>query len=195
MRQYIVAAAAAVAAIMTAGTALAADTATHNITLTGTMPDTCNIPTAPTTAASTNMTLNGGATTSASTVNVSNIFNTTTGALTGGSITLRFASAVCNYNATVSLQTTNGRLTRSGGTAVVAGTWLTAVDYSAVASWATFTSSTLNATGTAGAKINSTIGGPVVGNLDVQITVASSATPVAGGTYDDVLVLQIGTAL
>jgi hypothetical protein len=194
MRKYHVFAAAFVCGFIAAGAAYAADTATTVITLSGTAPSTCNIPTAPTAPSSSNMSLTAGGTAAANTVNVTNIFNTTTGALSGGNITLRFANVVCNYNAQIGLRTTNGNLTTAAAT-VVGGTFLTDIDYTAATSWGGAAVASLTANGTAGATTNTASGGANVGDLDLTITVAPSATPVYGGTYSDTLTLQVGAAL
>lgn len=194
MRKYHVFAAALACGTLVAGAVHAADTATTVITLSGTAPSTCNIPTAPTAPVSSNMTLNGGGTAAANAVTVTDIFNTTTGALTGGNITLRFPSVMCNYNATIGLRTTNGNLT-TGAATVVGGTFLTDIDYTASTAWGGAAVASLNATGTAGATTNTVSGGANVGDLDLTITVAPSALPVYGGTYSDTLTLQVGAAL
>lgn len=194
MRKYSKFAAAITCGLVIAGAAQAADTATTVITLSGVAPSTCNIPTAPTAPSATNMTLSGGGTAAANTVDVSSIFNTTTGALTGGNITLRFGNVVCNYNATIGLRTTNGNLTAAAGT-IVGGTFLNDIDYSATATWGAAPVATLNATGTPATTVNQAAGGANVADLDLTITVAPSATPVIGGTYSDTLTLQVGAAL
>lgn len=194
MRKYHVFAAALACGFFAAGAVHAADTATTVITLSGTAPSTCNIPTAPSAPSASNMTLNGGGTAAANTVNVTSIFDATTGALSGGNITLRFGNVVCNYNATIGLRTTNGNLTAAAGT-VVSGTFLNDIDYTASATWGAAPVATLNATGTAGTTTNVAAGGANVADLDLTITVAPSATPVIGGTYSDTLTLQVGAAL
>ncbi len=194
MRKYHVFATAFACGFLVAGAVLAADTSTTVVTLSGTAPSTCNIPTAPSAPSASNMTLAGGGTAAANTVNVSSIFDATTGALTGGNITLRFGNVICNYNATVGLRTLNGNLTAAAGT-IVGGTFLNDIDYTAQATWGAAPVATLNATGTAGATTNVVSGGANVADLDLTITVAPSATPVIGGTYSDTLTLQVGAAL
>lgn len=194
MRKYIVSAAAVAAAMALTTAAQAAPSASSDITITGVAESVCNIPSAPAPSANTNFTV-GASTAAATALTVTDFINDTTALANAAAITLTFGSAMCNYAHVLDLRTLNGGLLNAAPPAIVAGTFLDRVDYSASA---TFGGTTANLTtdGTAGlTNGGQAVAGANIGNLVLTITISAGATPVLVGTYTDTLRVQIGAAI
>lgn len=191
MRKYTSYVAVGLALALSVGTAQAADTSFTDITISGTVANTCNIPNTPVGSGASNITISStGASGGTTALAVTNLADGTTGFQNAGAITLTYGNAVCNYATFVSLQTTNGGMTGPG----VAAGFKNRVDYTATATFGGGTAS-ITTDGTALAT-NSDAAGPAFGDLVVDISIpADLVTPLIGGAYADTVRVQIGTAL
>ncbi|MBV9541047.1 MAG: hypothetical protein JO167_07245 [Alphaproteobacteria bacterium] len=198
---------AAAAALMCAAPAMAADTATNNIGISGTSPNTCTLNSGAQTAA-TNAAFTPGS--GSSTLAITALASAADASLQATSATLTFVG-MCNYKHNVGLKSANSGLQNantSNDPVAGSGSFIKKVGYTASYTWAGHSSSGsenltfTNNVGTGASAAASTttgatfaVAGANQGNLVLQLDVAASATPVVAGTYSDTLTVQIGAAL
>ena len=188
----------AAGAALLAGPAFAAPSASNDITINGTAPQVCTLGNPNTTGSATNATFAG------TTVSVTALASATDASLNQTSVTLRYAG-LCNYAHNVGLKSANGGLVNASGAANApvagSGTFIQRVGYTATANWAgandvlATSNSTTSYVAPGVVKANWSVAGANQGNLDVNVAIASSSTPVVAGTYGDTLTVGIGAAL
>ena len=170
----------------------ASDSATTQFTITGTAPNICSLPAPQTTGTANNATF------ASNTVNITQLVNPTTALVVPSSLALQFPNTLCNYNATVSLQSKSGGLISSGGSTIASGsgTFLQNVPYTVTASWGSF-NLTLDTSKLSGSSMtaSSQTGGAIAGNLTLTFATQASALPVLQGAYQDTVTFKIGASL
>lgn len=195
---------ATVAAMMTSGSAFAADTASANITLSANVPNTCYIVgltpgTLPTNVSGTSA---NNTTSGAVTVSYNNeLANPSTAVAVAKAVTYNL-SAYCNYAShTVGLQSVNGGLVTASNQNTV-GNFDHRINYTASYVWDGTVSPSITTSGNLGngtsfAKTdNKTAALPTnVTNATLTITTAVGTDPLVQGTYGDTLKISLGAAL
>jgi hypothetical protein len=192
---------AATAALLCGGPAFAADTANTTVAITGTSPNTCTLAPAAATVPV------GGVTSTATTVNVTPLFDTTDSHVITGGITLNW-TGMCNYVHNITLKSDNGALINASAAtnAPVAGSgaFTQRLGYTANFVWAGTSATTAipditsTSDATSAGPVNTsatTISGANAGNLAVTLGFAAHTAPTVAGAYADNLTVQIGAAL
>ena len=179
--------------IVAAGDAIAANTTSWQFNLRATVPGTCSIQNGRT--VSTNNSVIGGPGNSPTTIDFSPAVNLTT-ALLSAANAVWAADAMCNNFATRAL------LASQGGTMinaqlpqVVAGAFLSKVDYTIDGNWASMALVPLVANRPPQTPVQSTtqIGGAINGPLQLTFAVPASGVPLVAGKYTDVVTLTLLT--
>lgn len=199
MKKLIIAATAVAA--LTASSAFAAADASSSVTYEGTVANTCVLGALSAVGSSNSGTLSGTTVSFAA----GTFADTTTAKLNANSQSLKFADSYCNYAHTVSLKSTNGGMvsTNNGAAAVVGGTFVKMVGYTATLGWASsasapslsVASSTASAAGAGTATDTDGIGGANRGDLTMDFTTTATTDPVLKGTYSETFTVQIGASL
>ena len=129
-----------------------------------------------------------------STVTFTQFLDPQTALVQPSNITLRFAGAMCNYNANVSLSSKNGGLVSSSTPTALsgAGSFLQIVPYTVTAAWGTVGVTLDTSTGT---SATAPAGGANAADLTLTIATQKSALPVMQGVYQDTLIVKIGAQL
>lgn len=163
----------------------ALESAGSNLTVGGEAKQVCRLP-APTVG----QTSNAGF--ASSTINITKLLDDTNATVKASSITLTYPSALCNYNAIISLATANGGLvTQSPG----APGFLNKVDYVIQGTWGGVTLPMLDTTGkTPNSYVSADAGGAAVGDLVLNITMPDGTMPVVAGQFSDIITVKIGAA-
>lgn len=193
MRNIVVAPIAAALIAATAGSAIAANTSSWQFNLQTTVPGTCSIQNGHTVGA-----LNavvGAPGTSPTTINFSPAVNQTTAFLSAANATWA-ADAMCNNFATqATLASQSGTMFNAALPTVVAGAFLTKVDYTVVGNWASVTLLPLIANRPPQTPVSSAtpIGGAINGPLQLTFQVPASGVPLVAGSYTDVMTLTLFT--
>ena len=180
------------AATLLSPAAQAQDSASTQFTITGTAPKVCALPAPVTTGTASNATF------ASNTINITQFVDPNTALVTPSNLSLQFPNTLCNYNATVSLQSKSGGLVSNNASTVAngSGAFLQNVPYTVNASWGSFsllldTSTSKGSTLTAANQTN----GATAGNLTLTIATAASTLPVPQGSYQDTLTLKIGAPM
>lgn len=198
---------AASAALICAGPAFAADSASNAISISGSSPNTCTLDSG-TQGAVTNSAYTPGA--GASTLAITNLASATDASLQATSAVVTYVG-MCNYAHNVGLKSLNSGLqnnTAANDPLASSGSFIKKVGYTASYTWAGHSSGageTLSfsndvGTGASAAAAATTgttfaVAGANSGNLVLTFGITGSATPVVAGTYSDTLTVQIGAAL
>lgn len=193
MRRLLTLSIAAVLSASAAGAAFAANTSSWQFNLQTTVPGTCSIQNGRTVG-----TLNavvGAPGSSPTTINFSSAVNQTTAFLNAANATWA-ADAMCNNFATqATLASQAGTMFNSALPTVVAGAFLTKVDYTVAGNWASVTLLPLIANQPPQTPISSAtpIGGAINGPLQLTFQVPASGVPLVAGNYTDVMTLTLFT--
>ncbi len=170
----------------------AQDSGSTQFTITGTAPKVCALPVPVTTGTASNATF------ASNTINITQFVDPNTALVTPSNLSLQFPNTLCNYSATVSLQSKSGGLVSNNASTVASGSgaFLQNVPYIVNASWGSFnllldTSTSKGSTLTAANQTN----GATAGNLTLTIATAASTLPVLQGSYQDTLTLKIGAPM
>ena len=172
--------------------AMAQDSASTQITVTGTAPKVCVLSTPVTTGTATNATF------ASNSINITQFIDPATALVTPSSLSLQFPNTLCNYSATVSLKSQSGGLVSTNASTVAngSGAFLQNVPYIANASWGTFNLALDTSTSKGAAVTASNVtSGATAGNLTLTIATVASSQPVPQGTYQDTLTLKIGAPM
>jgi hypothetical protein len=170
--------------------ALAQESGSTQITVTGTAPKVCVLPAPVTTGTATNATFASNA------INITQFVDPNTALVTPSSLSLQFPNTLCNYSANVSLKSQNGGLISSNGMTVASGSgaFLQNVPYTANLSWGSFNLA-LDTTSAHSTVVSNPTSGATAGNLTLTIATQASSLPVVQGTYQDTLMLKIGAVM
>lgn len=182
----------AAAAFLTPSVQAQNASASTQFTVTGTAPNICVLPAPQTTGTANNATF------ASNTVNITQFVNQNTALVNASNLSLQFPGTLCNYNATVSIQSKSGGLVSANGSAVASGSgaFLQSVPYTVNATWGsvnlTLDTSTANgSTMTVSAPTN----GATSGNLTLLFATQASSLPVPQGTYQDTVTVKIGASM
>jgi hypothetical protein len=184
---------AAALVVAAASGAVAANTSSWQFNLSTTVPGTCSIQNGHTTGA-----LNavvGSPGTSPTTINFSQAVNPTTAFMNAANATWA-ADAMCNNFATqATLASQAGTMSNPSLPTVVAGAFLSKVDYTVVGNWASVTLIPLIANKPPQTPTTSVtqIGGAINGPLQLVFQVPASGVPLIAGNYSDVMTLTLFT--
>lgn len=170
----------------------AQDSASTQLTITGTAIPVCNL-LAPVTAGSAT-----NATFASNTITLTQFIDPQTALVNQSNLTVQFPNTLCNYNATVTLSSKNGGMTASNASVIAGGSgaFLQKVPYTVAANWGNF-SLALDTSALSGAStsVSKQTGGANAGNLSLTFATQASAVPVAQGTYQDVLTIKVGAPM
>lgn len=177
--------------LMGMSSAAFAQTATSEITMTGTVNNTCNLPSISATSSDGAL---GGTVAAATYTFTAGNFGGAAAMHTPRSVTFTFANAMCNYSARLGLKSANGAMTSAGGSVV---NFANAVTYTATANWGAATNSLAadNSAANLLGSANATAVGPTNQDLTVAVTTIAPVLPLLARTYTDVLTVQIGAQL
>jgi len=169
--------------------AFAAASASSNITINGSVADTCTL-TMGASSAATNSTF------ATNTISITNLADATTAQSVTASQTLNFAG-MCNYAHSISLESANGGLTHDGSVTVVGGTFDDLVEYDVSSNWAS-AGAALDAEGGATVKDVQSVSGAnaeSAAELSFNIDNNGGTDPLLAGNYTDTVTIQLGAAL
>lgn len=195
--------AAAAASLFASPAAFAADSQTTNITIEGTVANTCVMGTPGFLGTNASQTaLAGNAGTSA--VEITSLaVSADDAALAAVEFTLTYSDSYCNYAHSVDLNSANGGLVDATPIDVVAGSgdFVRRIGYDSTLTWADGaaivsdvdpTTSTAQATGTAIDGTAAPVSGAFRGDLVLGVVIASNPNPVVAGTYNETLTVTMG---
>ncbi len=122
-------------------------------------------------------------------VTISQFIDPTTAYVLPASLSLQFASALCNSNATLSLSSKNSGMKQYWGSTVAegSGTFLNSVPYTATAKWASVELTLKSADNSA----SKPVGGAISGPLTLTLNTEASSVPVLQGAYHDIITLKL----
>jgi len=187
-KSYKTAGAVFAVAAMISGNLQAADSASTDIKLKGHAKPGCLMP-GPTVGSANNAAFANN------TLTFENLLDEASSTVKASSVALTFPGVMCNYNATVSLSTTNGGMTSTSGTTDISGNFLQRVDYVVRASWGGLNLPELKTVSmSAGGHVSREAGGANRADLVVNILTEDGSTPVIEGQFEDTLVVKIGAA-
>lgn len=193
MRNLLATSVAAVGSVAVATGAIAANTASWQFNLTTTVPGTCSIQNGHT--ISTNNATVGTPGSSPTTLNFSPAVNPTTAFLNAANVVWG-ADAMCNNFATQAvLASQAGTMFNAVLPTVIAGSFLTKVDYTVTGNWASVGLVPLQANRPPNTPTQSTtvIGGAINGPLQLTVAIPASGLPLVAGNYTDVMTLTLFT--
>lgn len=169
--------------------AAADDSASGELQLRGTAPRVCQMPD-PTAVNS------GNASVQSMTVTVNDLVNQQDSTIQAWQASLNYAGVMCNYGATLSLRSLNGGMKIIGPvTQPVGGTFLTQVNYTAVAKWGNLADLILD-TGTNGIEpVSLQSPGPNKADLLISLQTLASTTPLVEGQFQDTLIIKVGPSV
>jgi hypothetical protein len=163
-----------------------ADSAGHEIKLSGTTVSRCSIPAAPTGAGGINANLQSSAT-SGSQVIVAGLTEES-GIAAVSNITLKFAGVWCNKPANFTLSSANGGLLHGSENDTMPSGFTNKVNYTAKADWPNAFSITLNSNTK---QVNSNSGSSNAADLLLLITTTPDTKRLVAGDYTDTLTFSI----
>jgi hypothetical protein len=113
------------------------------------------------------------------------------------SLDLTFQGVMCNYGATISIASANGGLASDETVSdLTGGAFLKLIPYRVQGSWGGIQLNELNtANVTAGGSVTTPAGGANYGDLTLKIFTEKGAIPVIQGEFTDILVLKVGAIL
>jgi hypothetical protein len=169
----------------------AQESASTQFTITGTAPKVCALPSPVTTGTASNATFASNA------INITQFVDPNTALVTPSSLSLQFPNTLCNYNATVSLQSRSGGLVSNNASTVAngSGAFLQNVPYTVNASWGSFSLLLDTSQKGSSSTVSNQTNGATAGNLTLTIATAASTIPVLQGSYQDTLTLKIGAPM
>ena len=173
--------------LLFSGHALAAESASVEITLTGEAKPVCLLPSGSQTGGS-------GASFANNRVTFDTLVDDSTALVKATSAQVTFPQVMCNYNGYVSVGTQNGGLTTDGQVQDVSGNFLNKVPYKITGTWGNVAMPPLNtATMPAGAgSVSKQAGGANRGDLILTVVTEDGTTPVLQGRYSDIIVVKVG---
>jgi hypothetical protein len=183
----------ALAAVALPSTGVLADgSASTQFTVNAQAPNICSMPSPQTTGTAMNATFAGSA------VNITQFVDPNNARVVASTLSLQYPGTLCNYSTTLSIQSKNGGLVSSNATPVAsgAGTFLQNVPYSLQASWGPV-NLLLDTNGSNGSSVlaQGQSSGAISGNLTLNFATAASSLPVPQGTYQDTVLIKIGTPM
>lgn len=183
----------ALAAVALPSTGVLADgSASTQFTVNAQAPNICSMPSPQTTGTAMNATFAGSA------VNITQFVDPNNARVVASTLSLQYPGTLCNYSTTLSIQSKNGGLVSSNATPVAsgAGTFLQNVPYSLQASWGPV-NLLLDTNGSNGSSVlaQGQSSGAISGNLTLNFATAPSSLPVPQGTYQDTVLIKIGTPM
>ncbi len=182
-------------------TSFAASSDDDSVAINGSVAVTCTLG-VPTQVIAVDASLDAGATSTSATLTFPNIADPANAQYTGFGdvVKLKFAG-MCNYAATLGIQTTGGSLVNSNAANVpVAGSlpFADKVNYQASAAW-NGTGPNFTTNGTPGLKNNHAKTGALLADIDLTISLdlpnVGSGAPMLAGDYTDTMTIQVGAAL
>jgi hypothetical protein len=165
--------------------------ASAQFTVTGQAPNVCALPSPQTTGSATNATFAGNA------VSITQFIDSNNARVVASNLSLQYPSTLCNYNATLSIESRSGGLVSSNAAPVASdGAFLQNVPYTIQAVWGPV-NLMLDTNGSKGSSVRATTqtNGAVSGNLELHFAVAGSTLPVPQGSYQDTVSIKIGAAM
>lgn len=196
--------AAAAASLLVTPAALAAPSQTTDVTISGSVADTC-VMSAPTVTASSNATasaLNGNAGTS--TIGIDSLATSADDAsLAAASFQLTYSDSYCNYAHSIDMASAKGGMVIDTPVAVVGGTFVQMIGYDSTLTWGAASvtdvdSTTSTASNAAPGAVNGTeasVAGAYRGDLILDVSIAADTNPVVSGTYSETLTISLGVAI
>ncbi len=166
--------------------------ASAQFTVTGQAPKVCALPSPQATGSATNATFAGNA------VNITQFIDSSNARVVASNLSLQYPSTLCNYNATLSIKSTNGGLVSTdAGSVASAGAFLQNVPYTIQAVWGpvSLMLDTNNASKGSAVLASTQTNGAISGNLELHFAVAGSTLPVPQGTYQDTILIKIGAQM
>jgi len=174
------------AVLFTAGVAKAADNASGELQIRGTAARVCQMPD-PTAVNS------GNASVQSMTVTVNDLINQQDATIQAWQASLIYTGVMCNYGATLSLRSLNGGMTISGpAVQPVTGTFLTKVNYTAIAKWGNLPDLTLDTAAKGTDPVSLQLLGSARADLLINLQTPASTTPLVEGLYTDTLIIKVG---
>jgi hypothetical protein len=167
----------------------AADSASSELTISGTSPQICQMP-------DPSATNTGNASYTNAEITVTNLVNPQDATVQSWSASLNYTEVMCNYAAVLSLKSQNGGMTVIGTqTTPVGGQFLTKVDYTATAKWGSLSELVLNTSSDGVEPVSLQTAGANKADLTVDIETDASNIPLLEGQYQDTLIIKVGPSV
>ena len=169
--------------------AIAKDSASARITMTGNAKSVCRLP-SPSASNASNASFDG------SKIVIGELLDEETATVKASEVAITFPGVLCNYNANLTVTSTNRGMTRTAGTDVAltgSGTFLDRLHYQIAVSWGSvkidnFDTALLLSDG----KIVRESGGANASDLYMKISMPKGNAPVLAGTYTDNIDINLG---
>lgn len=171
------------------GEAIAKDSASARITMTGIAKSVCRLP-SPSASNMNNASFDG------TKIFIAELLDEETATVKASEVAITFPGVLCNYNAYLTLTSTNRGMIRTAGTDAAltgSGTFLDRLHYQIAVTWGSvkmnnFDTELLGADG----KIVAQAGGANASDLYMKISMPKGNTPVLAGTYTDNVDINLG---
>ena len=171
---------------------LADGSASTQFTVNAQSPNVCSMPAPQNTGTAVNATF------AANAVNITQFIDQNNARVIASTLSLQYPGTLCNYSTTLSIESKNGGLVSSTATPVAsgAGSFLQNVPYTIQASWGPL-NLLLDTNGSNGSSVvaRGKSNGAISGNLTLSFATAASSLPVPQGTYQDTILITIGTPM
>jgi hypothetical protein len=186
--QYLLICLLALATVAPLSTEVLADgSASSEFTVTAQVPGVCSLPLPQITGTAVNATFAGSA------ITITQFTDPNNARVIPSTLSLLYQGALCNYGATLSIQSKSGGLVSKDAAplASAAGTFLQTVPYTLQATWGPI-NLLLDTNSSPGGLVKGQSNGPIYGNLTLNFATAASSLPVPQGTYLDTVLIKIG---
>ncbi len=169
--------------------AAGSSSASTTFTVTGVAPQVCQLSSPAVAGDTTNATFSS----SSNSVTLTKFIDPVTAYLNDASLTVRFEKAMCNYNAYLSLTSSNGGMTSSDAKTPASGDFITTVPYTVTADWGSVKGLVLDTAITK--KVSAQAAGANTGALSLTFQTKSIAKPVVQGSYADVVTVKVAAQM
>jgi len=161
-----------------------ADTDSSELRIRGVAPKVCNI-------ASPNATILENASVVDLEISIDDLISETDATVNAWNVSYSYPDAMCNYGATLSLQSSNGGLTVNDAVQTIDGEFLNIVHYVATAKWGSAPELVLDTATDGKSKVSSSISGAHRSELSLTLVSQGSDMPAVTGVYEDSLHMKI----
>ncbi len=167
----------------------AADSASNELTISGTAPQICRMSDA-------NAVNLGNASFASAQLTVTELVDPTNATPKAWSASLNYADTMCNYPAVLSLQSANGGLQLVGALpTTVDGTFLDKLDYTATARWGSLSPLVLDTSTDGTDAVSLQAAGANRADLIIDIETSDGTIPLHKGDFNDTLYISVGPSV
>lgn len=166
--------------------AYSADSGSSSLALSGTSAPVCYLPD-PTVTSKTNTSISNKS------ITVDNLINQQDATVLAWDATMTFPHVMCNYTASISLQSQNGGMKPVSAIAATVGAdFLKQVNYTVTARWGSAPPLTLSTATSGTTAVQQSSSAPNLADLIVSISTPASTAPLVAGDFRDNLIVKVG---